>query len=126
MPGRRETEIQRLCFLVGIPIPSQDRDGCALKKSEVEKWTARTSQTLTDCFGGATPLPAPSTNRVGTRVIFEKGQVLVLSACKNRNEYLSKQLVIGRLAQDMKESLNQYAVIVLAFPSDSFLVVDKG
>ncbi len=126
MPGGRESEIQRLRFLVGIPIPSQDREGRPLKKSDLDRWTARTIQTLTECFGGATPVPAPSTNRVGTRVIFEKGQVLVLSACKNRNEYLSKQAVIGRLAQEMKDALNQYAVIVLAFPSDSFLVVDKG
>ena len=111
--------------MVGIPIPSQDRAGRPLGKELVEDWTTRAQLLLTECFGGATPIPAPARNKVGERVIFEEGQVLVLSACRNREAFRAKEARIARFAQEMKEALDQYAVIVLAFPSDSFLIADR-
>ena len=126
MPPGGDVRKQKLRFTVAIPIPSQDRAGQPLGKEKIEDWTLRCVEILTNCFGGATPLPCPSRNRVGDTIIVEKGQMLVMSACRSREEFRASEVRIVKFAREMKEALNQYAVIVLAFPSDTFLVVDQA
>jgi len=115
-------------YLVGIPIPSLDRKGRPLRPAAADAWTRKALDELTACFGGATPVPAPGVNIVQDRsgklrVLFEQGQTLVISACSSRAEFRSKRSRIRRFAEAMATALRQEAVCVLAFPSDSFLVV---
>lgn len=51
-------------YLVGIPIPYLDRHGKRLRSSKVKPWIGKAAFELTECFGGATPLPAPRVNVV--------------------------------------------------------------
>ena len=113
---------QQLRFLVGIPIPSLDRNGNELGSSRTESWTRKIQASLTRCFGGATALQAPGTNVVDAGVLYEEGQTLVLSACRNRKEFRAKRRLIKAIAARMGEDLDQESVFVLAFDSDSFLI----
>jgi hypothetical protein len=120
-------KVGRKAYLVAIPVPSLDREGERLDKKAIREWTRRVLDELTVCFGGATPIPAPGTNVVlgpsGNMVtLFEGGQVLVLSACDSRAEFIRKRERIEAFAARMADALRQEAVFVLAFPSDSFLV----
>lgn len=83
---------------------------------------ALAQQELTECFGGATAVPAPGTNIVGGKVLYEVGQTLVVSACESREEFLANRDRIEAFVTQMGEELNQDAVFVLAFDSDSFLI----
>ena len=85
-------------------------------------WTRRASKELTDCFGGSTPVPAPGTNVLEGRVLYEKGQVLVVSGCDDRREFLKHRARLQSFVKCMGEELDQAWVFVLAFPSDSFLL----
>lgn len=123
----RRTKILERRYLVGIPIPALDQGGRRLRAAEIERWKTRVLQELTACFGGATPIPAPGVNIVEgpegkSLTLYEEGQVLVLSGCGSREEFLAMRPRIERLAGKMAEALRQQAVFVLAFPSDSFLV----
>ena len=102
---KRRAQRRAMPYLVGIPIPYLDRLGKRLRPSRVKPWIEKAALELTDCFGGATPIPAPGVNVVEGQVLYEKGQVLVLSACESRGE-----------------ALNQDAVFLLAFSSDSLLI----
>ena len=83
---------------------------------------------LTKCFGGATPVPSLGTNVVEdestgeVRFLWENGQVLVQSACKNKAAYLEHRGKIETLADEMAEDLDQAAVLILAYDSDSVLI----
>lgn len=84
---------------------------------------------LTACFEGATPLPAPGINVVQrpdgeALTLYEQGQTLVLAGCDSRDEFLQKRRRIHVFAEALAEALDQYAVFVLACPSDSFLIED--
>ena len=85
-------------------------------------WVKLAEQELTECFGGATPVPSPGTNILDGRIVYEEGQTLVCSACENRKEFLKKRDRIAAFVERMGSDLNQFAVFVLAFPSDSFLI----
>ena len=116
-------------YIVGIPIPSQDRQGKALSRTVIARWTRKAMDELTACFGGATPVPAPGTNVVQGRdgralTLYEQRQTLVLAACDSRGEFLLKRARVEAFAESMADALDQYAVFVLACPSDSFLVED--
>lgn len=120
-------KVARKGYLVGIPVPSLDRDGESLDENEIHEWTRRVLDELTACFGGATPISAPGTNVVqrsdgGMVTLFEGGQVLVLSACESRTVFIRKRRRIEAFAARMADALRQEAVFVLAFSSDSFLV----
>ncbi len=52
----------------------------------------------------------------------ERGQILVMSGCDGREAFLAKRDRIGFFVGRMGKALRQYAVFVLAFPSDSFLI----
>jgi len=93
-----------------------------LDRTEIDKWVKRTLDELTDCFGGASPLNAPGTNMLDGRVLYERDQVIVVSACDSREEFLRHQKRIETFAETMCRDLRQHSVIVLACPSDSFLV----
>ena len=77
---------------------------------------------LTGCFGGATPVPAPGTNMLAGKLLFEKGQTLVLAGCDSRDAFLSKRNRVQAFAERMGKALRQHSVFVLACPSDSFLL----
>jgi len=76
---------------------------------------------LTECFGGATPIPSPGTNIIDGKVLYERGQILVLSGCDSRSEFLEKRDRIQAFVERMGRDLHQKLVFVLACPSDSFL-----
>jgi len=122
MKKKPSFDISKKTYLVAIPVPSLDRRGRAISQRAVERWSRKAQRELTRCFGGATPLPAPATNIVGRKVLYEKGQVLVLSGCDDREQFLRKRERIRIFVEEMGRALDQYSVFVLAFPSDSFLI----
>jgi len=77
---------------------------------------------LSKCFGGATPVPSPGINILAGKVLYEEGQTLVLSLCASRDEYLAKRVRLETFADRMAEALDQESVLVIASPSDSFLI----
>src|SRR5713226_5887684 len=109
-------------YLVAVPIPYLDKSGRRLGSLDKERWTERALKELTECFGGATTIPAPGTNMLGTEILFEKGQVLAVAACENREEFLMRRDRVQAFVQRMGTALRQHSVFVLSFPSDSFLV----
>lgn len=109
-------------YLVAIPVPSLDINGTPLDKGEIDRWVKKTLDELTECFGGAMPIAAPGTNIIDGRILYEKDQVVVLSACDSRKEFVRHRSRIEAFAEKMRRDLHQYAVFVLACPSDSFLV----
>jgi len=119
-------------YVVAIPIPSLDRGGKQLGPKLKQKWERSIQKELTEIFGGAlryrSPgtfiLPDPFTGKI--RRYIEKGQVLIISGCDDRNEYLMKKQRIENLVVAMGKDLNQAAVFVLAFASDSFLIEFEG
>lgn len=119
---KRRSKVLAKNYLVGIPIPYLDRHGRRLEASRTERWTHEALQELTECFGGATPIPAPGRNIVEGTVLHEEGQTLILGGCDDRDDFLRKRDRIQLFAEKMGHALNQYAVFVLAFPSDSFLI----
>ncbi|MBI4266072.1 MAG: hypothetical protein HY657_16985 [Acidobacteria bacterium] len=109
-------------YLVAIPVPSLDINGRPLDKAEIDKWVKKTLNELTECFGGAMPITAPGTNILDRQILYEKDQVVILSACDSRKAFLRHRRRIEAFAEEMRRELRQYAVFVLACPSDSFLV----
>jgi hypothetical protein len=109
-------------YLVGIPVPYLDRNGRKLGPRKTKAWTKAALVELTKCFGGATPQAAAATNIVEGRLLYEEGQTLVLSGCDSRDEFLQHRERIKLFGERMCAALNQYAVFVLAYPSDCFLI----
>jgi hypothetical protein len=118
-PSRRVIDKR---YLVAIPVPSLDINGTPLAEREIDEWVRKTLNELTECFGGAMPIAAPGTNVLDGRILYEKDQVVIVSACESRDEFLQRRNRIEAFAEDMRRELRQYAVFVLACPSDSFLV----
>lgn len=108
--------------MVGIAIPYLDRRGKRLRPSQVKTWTEKAAVELTDCFGGATSIPAPGTNVVDGKVLYEKGQVVVHSACQSREEFLPHRERLAAFIERMGQALDQDGVFLLAFASDSLLI----
>ena len=98
---------------MAVPVPFLDRGGRALAEDNVQRWVA---------LARATAVPAPGTNIVGGKVLYEAGQVLVVSACDSRDEFLGHRERIEAFVNRMGDALDQDAVFVLAFDSDSFLI----
>lgn len=117
--------LAELPFLVGLPIPCLDNKGRPVGQIVMQEWINRATAELTKCFGGATPSKSPAQNIVGRRVLYEKDQVLVLSGCASRKVFLAHRKRIESFAKRMGAAMNQYAVFVLAFSSESFLVIDE-
>src|SRR5262245_11600365 len=85
------------------------------------------SMGLTECFGGFTPANAPAMNRVqaaggGWMVLIETGQVVLRSACSDRDAFLSHRDRLLDLVVSMGEDLDQADVFILAYASDSLLI----
>lgn len=119
-------------YVVAIPIPFLDKGGKQLGQKLRQKWERRAQNELTECFGGALAYPSPGTFILPDpvtgkiRCYIEKEQILILSGCDDRNEYLAKRERIENLVVAMGKGLNQAAVFVLAFPSDSYLLEFEG
>lgn len=109
-------------YVVAIPVPWLDQNGRKLKQARVNRWIRMAEQELTECFGGATPIPSSGTNIVDGKILYEKGQILVHSACDNRKQFLAKRARIQSFVEHMGKALDQRFVFVLACPSDSFLI----
>jgi hypothetical protein len=109
-------------YQVAIPVPCLDRNGRKLIRSRVEKWVRMAEMELTECFGGATPIPSSGTNIIDGKILYESGQMLVYSTCDNRSEFLGKRNRIQAFVERMGRDLDQKFVFVLACPSDSFLI----
>ena len=122
MVPRKRKQIRELRYLVAIPIPFLDRNGGQLNSQEVEEWTQRATMELRKCFGGATPHPSAGQYLLAGKVLYEKGQTLVMSACGNRDKFLAKRDRIQTFADRMAKALNQESVFVLAYQSDSFII----
>ncbi len=116
-PRRREKR-----YLVAVPVPVLDKYGRQLSGGDVQRWVTLAQEELTECFGGATAVPAPGTNIVGGRILYEAEQTLVVSACDSREDFLARRDRIEAFVTRMGEELNQDSVFVLAFDSDSFLI----
>ena len=121
----KQWKLAELPFLVGIPVPCLDNKGKRIPETLMQEWVGKAVVELTVCFGGATPLRAPSRNVVGGRVLHEKDQMLVLSGCPSPKDFLRQRSRITAFAKQMGEAMSQYAVFVLAFASHSFLVIDE-
>lgn len=109
-------------YLVALPIPYLDKSGNELNASERQKWTHRAEKELTRCFGATTVIHAPGTNILDGKLLYEKDQTLVLSACDTRQGFIRKRTRIKAFAEVMGRELNQDAVFILGFRSDSCLV----
>ncbi len=120
--SRWEKRVREKPYVVAIPVPSLNRQGHELGPAEIQHWGKVAEKELTACFGGATSLRAPGTNIVGSKVLYEAGQFLVVAGCDNREQFLAKRQRIAAFVEGMGEALDQAAVFVLAFDSDSFLI----
>jgi hypothetical protein len=112
-------------YLVALPLASLDRAGRALPGDRLREWTERAQKEMTRLFGGATVLPAPGSSAVVDGAT-ERGQALVLSVCDDRDAFLARRAEVHRLAEDIKDGLDQETALVLGFASDSFLVEDEA
>ncbi len=112
-------------YLVALPVPSLDHEGRALSADRVRRSTERAQQEMTRLFGGATVLPAPGSSAVVDGAA-ERGQALVLSVCDDRDAFLARRADVHRLAEEIKDALDQETALVLGFASDSFLVEDEA
>ncbi len=112
-------------YLVALPVAVLDRDGRALDERRVREWTERAQDEMTRLFGGATVLAAPGSSAVveGTT---ERGQALVIAVCDGRDAFLVRRAEVKRLAESLKDGLDQETALVLGFASDSFLVEDEA
>ena len=111
-------------YLVALPIASLDRHGRPLGDDRVREWTRRAVSELTECFGGATLLPAPGSSAVVDGRP-ERGQALVLAACDTRERFLERRDRLRAFAVELKRALDQETVLVLGFASDSFLIEER-
>ena len=119
--------VHELRYLVEIPIPYLDRRGRALDRRKRLRWQRRLETVLTECFGGFTPAKAPAMNRVQTAggawmTLTEKGQVVLRSACADRDAFLAHRERRADLVVGMGEDLDQADVFILAYDSDSLLI----
>ena len=123
MRAKRLLREKKYGYWVGVPIPYLDNKGRKLKATQRKLWIRRAQKELTRCFGATTVIPAPGTNILedGT-VLYERGQELVLSACRNRAHFLARKQRIKLFAERMAKGLRQGSVFILACPSDSFLL----
>jgi hypothetical protein len=112
-------------YLVALPVASLDRGGRPLDEGRVREWTERAQKELTRLFGGATVLPAPGSSAASGGAT-EPGQALVLAVCDSSEAFLARRPDVHRLAEAVKEGLDQETALVLGFASDSFLVEDEA
>jgi hypothetical protein len=112
-------------YLVALPMASLDREGRPLPADRVRAMTDRAQKEMTRLFGGATVLPAPGSSAASGGAT-ERGQALVVSVCDDRESFLARRSDVHRLAEAVKEGLDQETALVLGFASDSFLVEDEA
>jgi hypothetical protein len=112
-------------YLVALPVASLDREGRVLPAERVREWTERAQKEMTRLFGGATVLAAPGSSAVVGGAT-EHGQALLISVCDDRETFLARRVEVHRLAESVKEGLDQETALVLGFASDSFLVEDEA
>ena len=112
-------------YVVALPIAALDRHRRPLDDELVSEWTRRAVRELTECFGGATLLPAPGSSAVVDGQP-ERGQAVVLAACDTRERFLESRARLRAFCLELKRGLDQETVLVLAFASDSFLIEERA
>ena len=122
MKRKKDRKLTPKKYLVAVPVPFLDRHGKKLNRRQMQKWVRLAEKELTECFGGATPIPSPGTNIIEGQIVYEEGQILVCSTCENRKEFLKQRDRIAAFVESMGNDLNQHSVFLLAFRSDSFLI----
>ena len=124
MPRGRVDELR---YLVEVPIPYVDRHGHALGRGKRLRWQRKLEAALTRFFGGFTPAKAPAMNRVKTAsgdwlTLTEKGQVVLRSACPDRDAFMAHREQLVDLVVRMGDELDQADVFILAYDSDSLRI----
>ncbi len=124
MPKGRVRELK---YLIEIPIPYVDKHGKKLDKRKRSEWRSKLGELLTECFGAFTPGKAPALNRVQAAdgrwvTLAERGQVVLRSACPDRDAFLQHCDRLVNFLVQMGEDLNQADVFIMAYPSDSLLI----
>jgi hypothetical protein len=115
--------ILKLPYLVAFVIPSLGRKkNQTLKKEKRQEAIEITLKELEGLFGGATTMESRGVTRMldGT-VLVDHEQTLVLTGT-TRKEFLSKKAAIEKVAVEVGKMLDQEAVAVLAYDSDSYIV----
>ena len=103
--------VHELRYLVEIPIPFVNRRGDVLERGKRLRWRRRLETALTECFGGFTPAKAPAMNRVQTAsgawmTLTEKGQVVLRSACADRDAFLAhRERLDGRHLRTVRDGV---------------------
>lgn len=118
--------IQKLPCLVAIVIPSLGRTAKErITKAQRNAVIQTALKRFKELFGGATPMSIPPGGIVrlldGT-VLVDPDQTLVVSGT-TRSGFLRRRKEVGQLALQVGEMLNQESVAVIAFASDSFLLI---
>ncbi len=124
--SRPRRRVHQKPYVVAVPVPSLNRHGYQLNNEDIDRWIKLVEAELTACFGGATSLQAPGTNIVEGKVLYEAGQLLVLSGCDSRAQFIARRERLAAFVEKMGNALDQAAVFVLAFDSDSFLIELEG
>lgn len=121
------TKRTELRYLVAIPIPYLDRRGGLLAEERRGEWIRLTHEKLHECFQGTLEFPAPGTNVVDGKVLYEEGQTLVVSLCADRKAFKKAEHAIEEFALRMGTALDQDCVLVLAFSADAqILEIPRG
>lgn len=115
--------ILKLPYLVAVVMPSLGRKkNQTLKKKKRQEAIEITLKELERLFGGATTMESQGVTRMidGT-ILVDHNQTLVLTGT-TRKEFLSRKAAVEKVAVEVGKMLNQEAVAVLAYDSDSFIV----
>jgi len=121
---------QKLPYLVAIVMPSLGRTvSQRLTKAQRSAVVEMGLKRFEELFGGATHMrlsPGGIVRLLDGTVLVDPNQSLVVSGT-TRTEFLRRRKEIERLALRLGEMCGQQSVAVLAFASDSFLLIqDTG
>lgn len=111
-----------LSYLVIIPIADLDRKGKKLVASKRALWIKRAHDEIRECFGGSLEFPAPGTNVLDGKVLWEKGQTIMLGLCLDQPAFEDKKARLKSFAVKMGSALDQDSVLLFGFPADAAII----
>jgi len=119
-------KIQRLPYLVAVPIPTRDRNHKRISKGRCRGATEMVMKAFGEWFGGATAMPWPClgtwTMVDGSGVVVEKGQTVVV-VMTTRKDYRARREAIEHLVDDVAKALDQEAMaVIVSKASDGYLL----
>jgi hypothetical protein len=118
--------VQRLPYLVAVPIPTRDRAHRRIPKVRCGMATKTVMKAFGEWFGGATAMPWPClgtwTMVDGSGVVVEKGQTVVV-VMTTRKDYRAHRGAIEHLVEDVAKMLDQEAMaVIVSKASDGYLL----